>query len=174
MYVWDVDLFVSLYDNLRYAGYGFTSGNYTPYKIRDYSWNFEKFIFFFSNEAWANDLNAFLEFPPRVRSLRCSHATGTNRSVVDSSPIINFGRRECSGNSHSSFPFPFAVLAKKRSVAREEMCPLDARNLSLVAFFFDVLRWFDVEKKNELPIYQKKKKIWKFMMKFRQNFQRPI
>lgn len=96
---------------------------------------------FFSNEARANDLNAAsLEFPPRVRSLRCSHATGTNRSVVDSSPIINFGRRECSGNSHSSFPFPFAVLEKKRSVAREEMCPLDARNLSLVAFFFDVLR----------------------------------
>lgn len=23
--------------NLGYTGYGFTSGNYTPYKIRDYS-----------------------------------------------------------------------------------------------------------------------------------------
>lgn len=71
------------------------------------------------------------------------------RTVIDSSPIVNFGRMQ---NSHSSFPFPFVVLAKneawraKKCVQSHSMPDIDARNLSFVAFFFDVLPWFDVGK----------------------------
>lgn len=71
------------------------------------------------------------------------------RTVIDSSPIVNFGRTQ---NNHSSFPFPFVVLAKneawraKKCVQSHSMPDIDARNLSLVAFFFDVLPWFDVGK----------------------------
>lgn len=74
------------------------------------------------------------------------------RTVIDSSPIVNFGRTQ---NSHSSFPFPFVVLAKneawraKKCVQSHSMPDIDARNLSLVAFFFDVLPWFDVRRKGK-------------------------
>lgn len=62
---------------------------------------------------------------PRACRLKCSH-TRTIRSVIDSSPIINSGRRECSGNRHSklstAFPFPLP-LQQKRTVQAEKMCP---------------------------------------------------
>lgn len=85
---------------------------------------------------------------PRVRRLRCSHA-GTNRSVIDSSPIINFGRRECSGNSHSSFPFPSQKRSAKKCVQRHSVPDIDAWNpFFLRRFLFGIILWrFDVEKK---------------------------
>lgn len=111
------------------------------------------------------------------------------RTVIDSSPIVNFGRMQ---NSHSSFPFPFVVLAKneawraKKCVQSHSMPDIDARNLSLVAFFFDVLPWFDVGKgkkekrktirissdPNKLPICRKKKK--KAVESFDEILKRPV
>ena len=95
-------------------------------------------------------------------------------------------------NSHSSFSFPFVVLAKneawraKKCVQSHSMPDIDARNLSLVAFFFDVLPRFDVGKgkkekrktirissdPNKLPICRKKKK--KAVESFDEILKRPV